>query len=273
MGEPLFDGLSLAIVVGGVVAILLLHLAHIETANSERVQRLRVIGHLCLGITVSLLLFRWIEAVMSLPSVSRPNLWRSGALSVICGVGLVAALKAVIGGAHIHRVRYFVMTAACGVVALGIAAAWEWALLALVLLTSGLALALWISKRATSSAISDDGASEQPREPVLVVLVSAALLLLLLGTWQHVVDHETQRTTRSPRYSAWPRPTALRDAWERTDWTAKQGDADSDLRVAKSSAHEQSTALGLGFLLLVVAMAAGQRSRPRLADPETDHAS
>ncbi|MBC7820280.1 MAG: hypothetical protein IAG10_25635 [Planctomycetaceae bacterium] len=272
MGEPLFDGISLAVVFSGGVAVLLLRLASNETTNTDRERRLSVIGHLWLGIAVSLLLYRWIDAVTSLPAVSRPNLWGSGALSVTCGIGLVAAVKAVIGGARTHRVWYFAIAATCGAVALSIAAAWEWALLVLALLTSGLALAMWISKRAASSAIPDDGEVEQPREPVLVLLVSAALLLLLLGTWQHVVDNETQRKTRSPRYSAWPRPTALRDAWERTDWTAKQGDADSDVRAAKAASHEQLIALGLGVLLLVVATVAWHKSQPRFADAEVDHA-
>ena len=273
MGEPLFDRISLAIVAGGILAVLLLQLAHIETASTERQQGLRVIGHLCLGTAVSLFLFRWVGGVMSLPASFRPNLLSSGALSVTCGIGLVAATKSVIGRESPHRIQYLAIVGTCGVFALGLAAAWEWALLALVLVTSSLALARWKLNQTTLSAITNDVGREQPREPVLVVLVSAALLLLLLGTWQHVVDHEAQRKTRSPRYSAWPRPTALRDAWERTDWAAKRGDAVSETRVTQASTREQLTALGLGFLLLVVVTAAWKRSCHPFDAAEIDHAS
>ena len=273
MGEPLFDEISAAIVGSGAVAILLLRLACVETTNVDHARRLSIIGHLWLSLAVSLLLYRWIDAVTSLPSDSRPNLWKSGALTVMCGIGLVAAVKAVIGGAHTHRIWHFAIAATCGAVALIIAAAWDWALLMLALLTTGLALAMWISKRAASAAVPDDEAVDQPREPVLVFCVSAALLLLLLGTWQHVVENETQRKTRSPRYSAWPRPTALRDAWERTDWTAKQGAADSSVRVSQAASREQRIALGLGVLLLVVATSAWHKSHPKFAEAETDHAS
>lgn len=271
MGEPLFDEISAAIIGSGAVAVWLLRLACAETTNVDRARRFSVIGHLWLGLAVSLLLYRWIDAVTSLPNGSRPNLWSSGALTVMCGIGVVAAVKAVIGGAGAQRVWHFAITAACGVVALGIAGAWDWALLTLVM--SGLALATWLSKRAVNAAIPNDELDDQPREPVLVFGISAALLLLLLGTWQHVVEHETQRQTRSPRYSAWPRPTALRNAWERTDWTAKQGADDSSIRVAKSKSHEQRVALGLGVLLLVVAASALHKSNLRLAETETDHAS
>ncbi len=273
MGEPLFDEISAAILGSGAVAFLLLRWASAESANVDRARRLSVIGHLWLGLAVSLLLYRWIDAVKSLPSDSRPNLWSSGTLTTMCGIGLAAAVKAVIGGARTHRVWYFAIVAACGAVALGIAGAWDWALLLLALLTSGLALSMWISKRAASAAVQNDEAADQPREPVFVFCVSAALLLLLLGTWQHVFEHETQRKTRSPRYSAWPRPTALRDAWERTDWTAKQGADDSAMRVSKAASHEQLVALGLGVLLLVVAISAWHKSHPKFADAEVDHAS
>ena len=273
MGESLLDEFSAAIIGSGAVAVWLLQLACAESANFDRARRLSVIGHLWLGLAVSLLLYRWIDAVTSLPSDSRPNLWSSGALTVMCGIGLVAAVKAVIGGAHTHRVWHVAIAAACGTVALSIAAAWDWALLILGLLTSGLALAMWISKRTASAAISDAETVEQPREPVLAFVVSTALLLLLLGTWQHVVENETQRKTRSPRYSAWPRSTALRDAWERTDWTAKQGAVDSSVRVSQAASHEQRVALGLGVLLLVVATSAWHQSHPKFAEAETDHAS
>ena len=272
MGESLLDEFSAAIIGSGAVAVWLLQLACAESANFDRARRLSVIGHLWLGLAVSLLLYRWVDAVTSLPSDSSPNLWSSGGLIAMCGIGLVAAVKTVIGGARHQRVWHFAIAVICGAAALGIAAAWEWALLLIVLLTSSLALAMWLSKRTVNAANTEDEAVDPAHEPVLVFCVSAALLLLLLGTWQHVVENETQRQTRSPRYSAWPRPTALRDAWQRTDWTAKPGDADSSVRVAKSASREQLVAWGLGALLLVVAAAAWQKSHPKFTAAETDHA-
>ncbi|MFM9962759.1 MAG: hypothetical protein ACKV2Q_16235 [Planctomycetaceae bacterium] len=272
MGEPLFDGISAAIVVSGVVAVGLLRWAAGETVHSDRERRLNILGHLWLGIAVSLLLYRWIESVTSLPSEARPNLWRSGVLTAMCGIGLAAAMKAVIGGARTHRVAHWSIAAACAVVALGVASAWGWALLVLVLSTSGLALAMWLSQRASSVGHLQQELVSQPREPVLACMVSAALLLLLLSTWQHVAENETQRQTRSARYSAWPRPTALRDAWERTGWTAKSGAADSSDHVSQSASREQHVALGLGLLLLVVAVAAWHKSHPQLIETEADHA-
>ena len=272
MGEPLFDGFSAAIVGSGAVAVWLLTLAGAETQNLARERRLNVIGHLWLGLAVSLLLYRWVEAVMSLPSDSRPNLWSSGALSAMCGIGLVAAMKTVIGGRRTHRLWHLAIAAACGAFALCIAAAWDWALLVLTLLTCGIALSMWISKRAASAATLDDSEIDQPREPMLVFLISASLLLLLFGTWQHVVENETQRTTRSPRYTAWPRSTALSDAWERTDWKAKPGEADSSIRVTNAASREQQIALGLGILLLVVATSAWRKSDSNFVDAEPDHA-
>lgn len=272
MGEPLFDGISAAVILAGAVAVLLLRSAVAETANPDRSRRLSVIGHVCLSIAVSLLLYRWIAAVTSLLLTFQPNVWRSGALSVACGIGLAAAVKAVIGGTSANLRRNFTVTGVCGVAALSIAATWEWALLVLAMLTSGLALAMWLSQRPTSIAIPNDEPT-QPREPVLVFCVCAALLLLLVGTWQHVVEHESHRRTRSPRYSAWPRPSALHDAWERTGWIPKTEDADSRVRVAEASTREQLVATGLGLLLLVVAVTAWQTSRHQIADAETDHAS
>lgn len=271
MGEPLFDGISAAIVGSGTVAIWLLRSATVETTVLDRARRLSVVGHLWLGIAVSLLLYRWIVAVTSLPSESRPNDWSSGALAMICGIGLAAAVKVAIGGTREHSVVNFAIAAGCGAVALLIAAGWEWALLVTTLLLSGLAVASWIFQRTANAALSDKTV-DQPREPLLVFGVSVAFLLLLLGTWQHVVEQETQRKTRSPRYSAWPRPTALRDAWERTGWVAKPDDADSRVRVAEASSREQRVALGLSLLLLVVATAAWKNSLSEPADVEADHA-
>ena len=272
MGEPLFDGISAAIVGSGAVSVWILRLVGAETTDRDHARRLSLVGHLCLALSVSLLLYRWIEAVTSLPLESRPNAWSSGALAVTCGIGLVAAVKAVMGSVSAHRVWYFATTSVCGAAALLIGAAWDWALLVMALSSSGLAIAMWISKRTADSSHPDDESVAQPREPVLACLVCAALLLLLLGTWQHVVENETQRRTRSPRYSAWPRPTALRDAWERTAWTVKPGDTESSVRVSETASREQLVALGLGALLLVVAGAAWQKSNPKFVETEGDHA-
>ncbi len=112
---------------------------------------------------------------------------------------------------------------------------------------------------------------DRHHEPALVLFASSALLLLLLGTWQHVVEHETQRKTRSPRYSAWPRATALRDAWERTGWTAKLQPSD-DERLPDAPSREQHVALGLGALLLLFVTAARYQPEPKMADSEANHA-
>ena len=269
MGEPLFDGVSAAIVVIGAVAIIVLRSA--EAANSERSRQLSLIGHLLLGVSISLLLYRWVDAVTSLPSEARPNVWRSGALSVVCGIGLVAAVKALIGMTAPNRIQNFITTAVCGSTALMIAATWEWALLILACLVGGVALTLWISKRAAREAVPNGDVDDRLREPSLVLFASAALLLLLLGTWQHVVEHETQRKTRSPRYSAWPRATALRDAWERTGWTVKPQPSD-DASLSDAPPREQHVALGLGALLLVVVVAARCQPKSKSADSEAGHA-
>ena len=270
MDEPLFDGVTAAIVFLGVAAVLVLRSSISVAANTERRQRLDLAGHLLLGIAISLLLYRWVDAMTALPADSRPNAWRGGALAVACGIGLVAALKAVIGVSITSRFRYFVIACASGTIALFIAAAWDWAVLLLVMLSAGVAWAQWRSTDARDAAqVTDE--KEPQREPVLVLLIAAMLLLLLLGTWQHVIDNEIQRRTRSPRYSAWPRATALRDAWERTGWIAKPEDDKSTQRVAKLASHEQAVALGLGALLLVVIASASCRanSERAVSDPTT----
>lgn len=274
MGEPLFDGLSAAIVASGAVAVWMLRSAAGETADSERARRLNVIGLLWLGVAVSLLLYRWIEATTSLPVASRPNVWTSGTLAVLCGIGVAAAVKAMVGGTREQQEASFAIMAVCAAGALLVAAAWEWALVASALLF-GVIVARWFFKSPTNVACSEDETedeSDPPREPLLVFGVSTALLLLLLGTWQHVIEHETHRMTRSPRYSAWPRPTALRDAWERTDWVTKPGDVESRERVAETASREQRVAIGLSLLLLVVTAAAWRNSRFELTDEGTDHA-
>lgn len=266
MGEPLFDGVSAAIVTSGTVAIIVLRFA--EAANSDRSRRLSLIGHLLLGVSISLLLYRWADAVTSLPTETRPSVWRSGALAVACGIGLVAAVKSVVGPTVLGRVTLLI--AAVGFVesALLFAGEWRWALLLQVLWLGIFALVKWLSQRAGHKQAADE--CDRHREPALVLFVSAALLLLLLGTWHHVVEHETQRKTRSPRYSAWPRATALRDAWERTGWTAKPNPKSAATQPDAAS-HEQHVAWGLGALLLVVVASARYQSDSKAVDPEADH--
>ena len=150
MGEPLFDGVSAAIVLIGAASIIVLRSA--ESASADLSRRLGLIGHLLLGVSISLLLYRWVDAVTSLPADIRPSPWRSGALAVMCGIGLVAAVKALIGLTATNRIQNFVIAALCGAAALMLAAAWEWAFLILTLLASGVARTLWIAKRADSNA-------------------------------------------------------------------------------------------------------------------------
>lgn len=271
MGEPLFDGISAAIVFFGSVAVIVLRSGGVDAENVEHTRRLHLAGNLLLGIAVSLLLYRWIDAVTLLPAVARPNVWLSGVLSAACGIGIVAAVKAAIAESIARRIQYFLIAAISGVISLAIASAWDWALLLLALLSSGIALAQWSSKRTRVADPSpDDG--EAPREPALVLTVSALLLLLSLGTWQHVIANEAQRQTRSSRYSAWPRTTALRNAWERTGWTVKSDDEKSAKRVAEVASQEQCIALGLGSLLLVVTVAACCRTSREPTISESDHA-
>ncbi len=271
MGEPLFDGVSAAIVLFGCIAVIVLRLSGVDAENVERTRRLNLVGNVLLGIAVSLLLYRWIDAVTLLPADARPSFWRSGSLSTACGIGLVAAVNAVIAASTARRVRYFLTAAISGVISLAIASTWDWALLLLALLSSGIALAQW-SSICTRVAYPSPDDAESPREPAIVLTVSALLLLLLLGTWQHVIANEAQRKTRSSRYSAWPRATALRNAWERTGWSANPDDNKSAKQVADVASREQRIALGLGSLLLVVAATACCRTNREPTITEADHA-
>ena len=272
MGEPLFDEITAAIVLFGVAGVLVLRLAVAQATDVRRAFRLDATGHVFLGIAVSLLLYRWISGVTALPSDVRPSSWVSGTLAVVCSLGIVAAVKAVIGVSAARRTRDFAIAAYCGAMALAVAAAWEWVWLLLALLTVGVALVMWRLAR-HRDVTATDNSREPHREPVLVLIVSAAMLLLLLGTWQHVIENETHRQTRSPRYSAWPRATALRDAWERTGWIAKPKDNDPSQRAAKVASHEQRIALGLGSLLMVVVIVALRRASHEPTTAEADHAS
>ena len=271
MDEPLFDGLTAAIVFLGASAVIVLRSATADVVNLERTKRLDIAGHLLLGIASSLLLYRWVDAMTILSPESRPNAWRGGALSAACGIGLIAAVKSVIGASMVGRVRYFVIAATSGTIALFIASAWDWAVLLLVMLSAGIAGGQWFSTFARTVPQATD--EKQPQgAPALVLLLSAVLMLLLLGTWQHVIENETQRQTRSTRYSAWPRATALRNAWERTGWAAKPMVDESAKRVTDVAAREQRIALGLGSLLLIVAVSARCRTSHEPAIAEADHA-
>ncbi|TXT35795.1 MAG: hypothetical protein FD138_1213, partial [Planctomycetota bacterium] len=55
MGEPLFDGITAAIVLFGVAAIIVLRSAAAEVTDVRRSLRFDVAGHLLLGVAVSLL--------------------------------------------------------------------------------------------------------------------------------------------------------------------------------------------------------------------------
>lgn len=270
MGEPLFDGITAAVVSLGVASVFALRSAAADATDVRRAFRLGVAGHLLLGIAASLLLYRWIDGVMDLPTESRPNFWRSGGLVFACGLGLVAAVKAVIGPTLVGRTIYFAAVVGFAESALLLAAEWRWALLLQVLLFGVIALAKWFLPRVIHD--HKDAERDGRREPVLVVLVSSALLLLFLGTWQHVIEHETQRTTRSTRYSAWPRATALKDAWERTGWVARPDDDTSAARVADLASREQRIALGVGTLLLVVVTASLRRASWDATTSEANHA-
>lgn len=270
MGEPLFDGIAAAVVSFGVAAVLALRSAAAEVSDARRAFRLGVAGHLLLGVAASLLMYRWISGVTSLPSETRPNVWSSVGLVFACGMGLVAAVKAVIGPTIVRRAIYFATTVGFAEVALLLAGEWRWALLLQVLLFGVIALAKWFVPRVARE--DKDAECDGRREPVLVVLVSSALLLLFLGTWQHVIEHEARRTTRSTRYSAWPRATALKDAWERTGWVAKPDDHASAARVTDLASREQRIALGLGALLLVVVTASLRRPSRGTTTAEANHA-
>lgn len=269
MGEPLFDMTSAAIVVLGTAAVAFMHSSTDDAVNAQRRRRLSVVGHALLGLAVSLLLYRWVGSVTSLPANVQPNFWRSGSLCVSCGIGIIAAFKAVLSPTPTLRGLYFVISVTSSAVALMIASAWDWALLLLALLAAGIALTLRNTADVSNATANEEANGQQ--EPGLVTFFSAGFLLLLLGTWQHVIQNETHRQTRSPRYSAWPRATALRDAWERTGWNIKPEDAKSAEQVERAYFDEQRIALPLAALLLIVALL--PRRLVRQPSSESDHAS
>ncbi len=273
MDEPLFDSMSAAAVILGVIALVTLKASQRATDSLNHARMLGLVGHVALGLSVSLLLLRWGQGFFSLPTDQRPSEWRAGLLMLFCGLGVGIAMRLLIVSDPRIRAWHFAMLVGCVEVALLLASAWKWMLLVLVIVT---AVAWWSAKRRTWLAAPHAAAT---MEPALVAALSAALLLLVFGTWDHVLDRETQRKTRSPRYSAWPRLTALQDAWQRTNWTIKSSDPDSEAAVTKSASREQRIAWGLAALTIVFVTALKPVSRlsqidmPAIADQETPHVS
>ncbi len=315
MGEPLVDGLTVLTVLLNVAAVAVIRWnatagANAADAASERARQFNVIGQVLLGLGVAPLLWRWIVTFKSLPADGRIDSWRWMLLITFCGAGVAAAVKVVTANRSRERWQSFLMVGGCCVAVLAVAAQWDWTMLVLAVVV-GTAWFLWRTQwwqgtRPTpqralrgeqevvgSSAFGRPACRTPPeggttnlfflaylnaREPVIVVLSAAALLLLILGTWNHVLDRETHRQTRSARYSAWPRATALQDAWERTDWIAKPDDAESARRVEESASREKRIVVGLGFLLSVVASVSWSQSRcdlrvllPISVNSEADH--
>ena len=275
MDEPLFDGLTAVGVFLTIAAVLTLRPVDPLIANVDRAKQRHAIGLALLVLSVGALLYRWIATMKALPIEVRPGSARQGLLTAVCGFGVAAAILSVTAATVADRVKSFLAVASCGAIALMLAAAWEWALLWIALLAFGSWAVMWLSQRSADDAGLGGAA---PREPGLIMLGSAALLVLLLGTWQHVVEHESQRQTRSKRYSAWPRATALANAWERSGWVVKADDNDSKKPdrvsaelVSRVVAREQRIAWGLGAMMLVVAgVAWRQSSPPRSAEPLVD---
>ncbi len=295
MDEPLIDWVTVVAAFLGVAAVLTLRVDESVKTNADRVRQQHCVGLLLLTLCVGALMSRWVESLMALPLAMRPPVGRQVILAAVCGFGIAAAILSVTASTVAARMKSFLAVVANVVLALIVAAAWKWAALLIALLASGAYAAVVSYRRINRRAgevklITSSNQRERPlcdrtyqadafrpptddtvpREPALVLITAVGLLLLLLGTWQHVVSREGQRTTRSQRYSAWPRVTALKDAWERTGWVAKadeknstQTNAESVQRVTVVAAREQRIAWGLGALLLVVAgVAWRQATRP-----------
>ncbi|HLQ46497.1 MAG TPA: hypothetical protein VK137_17265, partial [Planctomycetaceae bacterium] len=148
MDEPLFDGLTAVSVLLGAAAAVMLQSDGWEVAAADRAQRRRAAGHVLLGLCLVPLLSRWVGSVLALPPEFRPGWGRCGAMSVACGAGIVAAIKLVTTATIVSRVTSFLVMAGCGMLALIVAAAWEWALLWLTLLAAGTWTAMWTHRRA-----------------------------------------------------------------------------------------------------------------------------
>lgn len=276
MNEPLFDRLTAVSAFFAVAAVLLLRPADPPPANVDRIKQRHVVGLVLLALSVGSLLYRWIGSVVTLPTDMRLGTFRDALLAATCGFGIAAAILSVTATELADRVKSFLAVAASGAIALMVAAAWEWALLWISLLAFGCWAVMRITQRIAQTEQATDETigllDEAPRESGLIMLASASVLVLLLGTWQHVVKNESQRNTRSQRYSAWPRATALANAWERSGWVVKSDEnnpknpdrASAEL-VTTMAAREQHIAWGLGAMLLVVAGVAWRQSK---AEPQ-----
>jgi len=287
MNEPLFDSLTAVSAFFAIAAVLTLRPADPPPTNVDRIKQRHVVGLVLLVLSVAALLFRWIDCLMTVPVELRSGAYgrvktgtdypillnfetiKHALLTIICGFGIVAAILSVTVVTVADRVKSFLAVAACGTIALMIAAAWEWALLWITLLAFGCWAVLRITQRIAKTAESTiEMPDEAPREPGLIMLAAASVLVLLLGTWQHVVKNESQRNTRSQRYSAWPRATALANAWERSGWVVKSDEnnpkkpdrASSEL-VTTLASREQHIAWGLATMMLVVAGVAWRQSK------------
>ncbi len=268
MNEPLFDSLTAVSALFAMAAVWTLKPADPPPANAERIKQRHAIGQSLLALSVGALLYRWIDSVMALSVADRLGSVRQAFLTAVCGFGIAAAILSVTATTVTARVKSFLAVAVSGAIALIIAAAWEWVLLWIALLAFG----CWIALRATqknaeSAEDRDDSVDETPRESSLIMFAATSMLVLLLGTWQHVVEHESQRHTRSTRYSAWPRATALANAWERSGWVVKKDETNlqksdplSAELVTTLATREQHIAWGLGAMLLVVTGVAWRQS-------------
>jgi hypothetical protein len=255
MGEPLLDHNSILVVVLGCFAVLLLRCQTTVSSRGNQPTPLRLLANILLGFAAWMLSVRWMNTQASIAADSRPSLWLSSLLSVACGLSVFFAVKTVVAESLAWRIRHFCATLAGCAAALFSVAFWLWGALLITLSVSVFVLFLRRPKPIAMLGLRRILRGE-PRESGLVTMTGAALLLVLLGSWQHVFDHEIQRQTRSPRFSAWPRASALRDAWERTGWIASPRDESSGNRVAVVSAQEQRVAWGLGSLLMLLSFVA-----------------
>ena len=226
------------------------------------------LGQVLLGFAVSLLLWRWIDSYWSVSSAGKTaSVWLSiGLTAFFCGIGIAGAVNALFGVTAHSRQIGFLITCGCGVAAMLLAQAWLVALLSLTMLTGAAFTERWWPHGTAPRHPSPlSGGEREPdtcdvyrpdhrvHEPTLLLVTGIGLLVLLLGTWQHVLDYEVQRKTRSQRYSAWTRPRALENAWERTDVLPRPTDPQSPARSGQLSARETATSAGLFALLLIVA--------------------
>lgn len=277
MNEPLFDGLTAVSAFLAIAGVLTLRPTDPPPLNVDRIKQRQILSVLLLTLSVGALLYRWIGSVVTVPTESRLGIFRDAGLAMACGFGFVAAILSVTATDLADRVKSFLVVAACGAIVLIIAAAWEWALLWISLLAFGCWSLIRITQPVANTTVATvESTEEAPREPGFIMLAATSILVLLLGTWQHVVTNESQRNTRSQRYSAWPRATALADAWERSGWVLKsdknnrnQPDRASVELVSKLASREQRIALGLGAMLLVVAGTAWRQAQ----DVSEEHSS